>query len=121
MHSRPTGSSVHAGFQNTFASFVNQLDTALATLTRGRMVGTICVGHSFGWCAGDTGSGALPPARHRRPELYTFGSPQSVAGVFVGLTDRLGSNHIHRVFHFADPVPMVPLWPFMHRALRRRW
>ena len=116
MHSGPTGSSVHAGFQNTFASFVNQLDTALATLTRGRMVGTVhCVGHSLGGALATLAAAHCHQRGIGRPELYTFGSPRVGGGRFSSdLTDRLGSNHIHRVFHFADPVPMVPLWPFMH-------
>ena len=68
-------------FQNTFASFVNQLDTALATLTRGPHGGTVHrVGHARvvrwrHWRRTATSEASAP-------ELYTFGSPRSVAGVF---------------------------------------
>ena len=50
-----------------------------------------------------------------RPELYTFASHASVVGACCLGSDRPSGQQSHpSAFHFADPVPMVPLWPFMH-------
>src|SRR3546814_6323976 len=35
------------------------------------------------------------------------------------LDDRIGAANMYRVFHCADPVPMVPLFPFFHVPAER--
>ncbi|MEO7256100.1 MAG: lipase family protein [Casimicrobium sp.] len=108
----PTGSSVHAGFMETWSSFSHELDTFL----RGRNPSIVhCVGHSLGGALATLTAAYCRQRGIGQPELYTFGSPRVGLTRFAfDLSDRLGSSHIHRVQHFADPVPMVPLWPFTH-------
>lgn len=108
----PTGATVHAGFMTTFRSFSSEID---AFLSRRTPTTIHCVGHSLG---GALATLAAAHCAHRgagSPELYTFGSPRvGLSGFASDLTGRMGAERIHRVYHFADPVPMVPLWPFSH-------
>ena len=112
----PLGSPVHAGFQDTFQSFVGQIDHALDQIARSQTIGTVhCVGHSLGGALATLTAAHCSQRAIGRPELYTFGSPRvGGRGFASSLSQRLGRDHIHRVYHFADPVPMVPLWPFTH-------
>lgn len=51
-------------------------------------------------------------------ELYTFGAPKpGFEGFSKSLTTLLSPENVHRVYHAADPVPMVPLYPFTHPPL----
>lgn len=110
----PTGSTVHAGFMTTFRSFSHEIDAFLS----GRTPSTIhCVGHSLGGALATLTAAHLIQGGAGQPELYTFGSPRVGLSAFASdLTSRAGSSRIHRVYHFADPVSMVPLWPFAHVA-----
>jgi hypothetical protein len=110
----PAGWPVHAGFHETWKSFAPALARFLNARNPTRMH---CVGHSLGgalaaltadW-ASSNGIGA---------SLYTFGAPRAGDAVFTGaLTHRLGADNIHRVYHPADIVPMIPMLPFLHMPM----
>ncbi|MGY5615514.1 lipase family protein [Vibrio cincinnatiensis] len=110
------GQTAHAGFIRTFHSLRPQLEKFLNDWHKGgKGRGTVhCVGHSLGgalatltadWIAG----GKLAS----QVNLYTFGAPRvGLQGFALANTHRV--NHIYRCTHGADPVPKIPLWPFMH-------
>ena len=95
----PFGSPVHAGFHDTFQSFVGQIDHALDQIARSQAIGTVhCVGHSLGGALATLTAAHCIQRGIGRPEIYTFGSPRvGGRGFAVSLTERLGREHIHRV------------------------
>lgn len=107
----PGGWPVHAGFNETWKSYARSLSEFF---DQHRVERVHCVGHSLGgalaalnadWCT----------SRGLAAELYTFGAPRTGDALFArSLTRRLQPAHIHRVSHPADPVPMIPLFPFWH-------
>lgn len=107
----PSGLPVHAGFNEVWKSLASQMRTFL----RGRDYSLVhCVGHSLG------GALATLSADHfsslgASVRLYTFGSPRVGTALFSrSLSARVGAHNIHRVYHRSDPVPMIPLFPFVH-------
>ncbi|TBU92767.1 lipase family protein [Phytopseudomonas dryadis] len=108
----PSTWSVHAGFNETFKSLRADIDTFM----RGRNPSTVhCVGHSLGGALATLAADHLSELGVAGVKLYTFGSPRAgVSGFARHLTGKLGSNNIHRVYHNADPVSMVPIFPFNH-------
>jgi triacylglycerol lipase len=113
--SGPSGSSVHAGFMNTWSSFSHEIDAFFA---RKKTTTIHCVGHSLGGALATLAAAHCVQRGYGKPEIYTFGSPRVGFRDFASdLTSKVGAYRIHRVSHAADPVPMVPLWPFTHVPL----
>lgn len=108
----PTGTPVHMGFNTTYQSFAPEIQAYF----RSHRPKTIhCVGHSLGGALATLAADYLSANTGAKVELYTFGSPRTGGPAFArGVSQRLSSANIHRVYHPADPVPMVPLWPFAH-------
>jgi len=114
LHIGPSGSPVHAGFNQTFRSLKGQLDDFFGHAGNRGIRRVHCIGHSLGGglatlVADYCGERGLATA------LYTFGSPR--VGLFPfssSLTRRIGQENIYRVYHSNDPVSMVPLFPFQH-------
>lgn len=108
----PGGWPVHAGFHDTFRSFVGELQAFFA---RGSFSRVHCVGHSLGGALATLTADHLSRNRIGAVSLYTFGSPRVGAlGFSRSLTRRLGPEGVHRVFHDADPVSMIPIFPYAH-------
>ncbi len=108
----PTGHGVHAGFARTFNSVTQSIHEAL----RGANPSTIHVtGHSLGGAVANLVAADLDQGRVANIQLYTFGAPRVGFSDFSSyLTQRLGADHIHRVYNVSDVIPMVPLFPFWH-------
>ncbi|KIQ01209.1 hypothetical protein RU08_08590 [Pseudomonas fulva] len=108
----PSTWPVHAGFNETFKSLRNDLDSFM----RGRNPSTVhCVGHSLGGALATLAADHLSELGVAGIKLYTFGSPRTGVGGFARhLSGKLGATNIHRVYHSADPVSMVPIFPFSH-------
>ena len=48
-------------------------------------------------------------------QLYTYGSPRvGISGFTRNLTRNVGAENIYRVYHTADPVTMMPIFPYFH-------
>lgn len=115
MQTGPGGWPVHAGFHETWKSFQSNLTAFLRAQRPSRIH---CVGHSLGGAlaaltADWASSNAVAPV-----SLYTFGAPRVGDAIFAGaLSRRLGPGNIHRVYHPADVVPMIPMLPFFHAPL----
>ena len=51
-------------------------------------------------------------------KLYTFGAPRVGLEPFAKrLSSRIGLENIYRVYHATDPVPMIPIYPFVHAPM----
>lgn len=108
----PGGDLVHAGFNDTWKSFRQDVQDFI----KGRNLTTIhCVGHSLGGALAALNADYLSAAGVGQVKLYTFGAPRAGSFMFAkALTQRVGSTNIHRVSHPSDLVPMIPLFPFQH-------
>ncbi|MCI0506531.1 MAG: lipase family protein [Gammaproteobacteria bacterium] len=110
-----SGKMVHSGFNKTFLTFKNELDTFFSQFAPRRVH---CVGHSLGGALATLAAEWCSANNIGQPVLYTFGCPRVGSADFAKyLTDKLGDNNIYRVYHKSDPVSMVPIWPFAHVPL----
>lgn len=107
------GSSVHSGFNQTFESMRPVFERAFSPSMRGGSGTVHCVGHSLGGALASLAAEWVK-LRYQRPvNLYTFGAPRvGLSGYARNAT--FGVDRIYRCTHGADPVPLVPLWPFIH-------
>ena len=105
--------AVHAGFNHTFNSMVSQISEVI---DREKPAVVHCVGHSLGgalatliaeWLAAETSVCSV--------NLYTFGSPRVGLTPFAQNLSAMGKiDNIFRATNAGDPVPLVPVWPFVH-------
>ncbi|EIK0770681.1 MULTISPECIES: lipase family protein [Vibrio] len=111
-----SGHIVHAGFENCFNSIRPQISNYILSYkkTYGTMPRVIhCVGHSLGGAVASLAAEWLRCTYHARVHLYTFGAPRVGFLPFArGVSSEIEKTY--RCTHGADPVPMVPLWPFVH-------
>jgi triacylglycerol lipase len=107
-----SGYVVHRGFALAFESIKPGIDKFFQQ-TGSQSSQIHVVGHSLG------GAIACLTAEYLRllgnnVTLYTFGCPRVGDGSYAAAMDNfLGAQNIHRVYHEADPVSMVPLYPFV--------
>lgn len=102
---------VHAGFNKTFNSMKPMLE---AYFNQNRTGPVHCVGHSLGGALAHLTANWLHAKQSgRQINLYTFGAPR-VGYLDFALKTTNGLNKIYRCLHMADPVPLVPFWPFVH-------
>lgn len=108
----PNGAIAHAGFINVFNSMKNQLANYMSQ-SIGKTKVIHCVGHSLGGAVASVCADWLRAHYKVQVFLYTFGAPR--VGMKSYATKSTHSNvKIFRCTNGADPVPMVPLWPFSH-------
>jgi len=114
------GATVHAGFNKTFSTMKPLMEMQLNSHLRSSGNGTVhCVGHSLGGALASLAADWIKSYYCRPVNLYTFGSPRvGLNGFATKTTSRI--DNIYRCTHGADPVPMVPLWPFIHAPNRER-
>jgi pimeloyl-ACP methyl ester carboxylesterase len=110
----PTGTMVHTGFNRTWRTLQAQVDRALPPASLAGMT-VHCVGHSLGGALASLAADHLKRGGATTVKLYTFGSPRvGMIDFTKSLTHRVTADNIFRVYHPADPVPMVPVFPFTH-------
>lgn len=105
---------VHSGFYDVYHSLQAMLADATALIKNSDVVH--CVGHSLG------GAVANLVAIHiaqlgARVRLYTFGAPRvglSIANYDKIMNAKIGERNIYRVSHNFDPIPMIPVMPYIH-------
>lgn len=109
-----SGVHVHSGFNQAFESMRPALSQILKPhLNAGRVSGIHCIGHSLGGALASL-TGDWIRAEYRKPvKVYTFGAPRvGMRGFSTKFT--MATEGLYRCTHGADPVPSVPLWPFIH-------
>lgn len=111
-----SGSPVHIGFNHAFKSMLPEIK---AFVSEAKVTGTVhCIGHSLGGAVATLAADWAASNMSMPVKLYTFGQPRVGLTFFSAiLTKKLGANNIHRVFHTTDPVPMVPVFPYLHNPL----
>jgi len=109
-----TGSSVHTGFQSSFASIRSSLAAYIRQPSVLNGDGIIhCVGHSLGGALATLAADWIKAEFGKKVYLYTFGSPRVGKKDFaIGSSSRI--DKVYRAVHGADPVPKIPVWPFYH-------
>lgn len=108
------GSYVHTGFNETFESMKPPLEKLVSPLFTGQNIqGIHCVGHSLGGALAALTAEWIRHRYRKKVQLYTFGAPRVGMKGFA-TQSSFGESKIFRCTHGADPVPMVPLWPFTH-------
>jgi hypothetical protein len=109
-----TGLPVHCGFEHCFSSMLPAIRTFFSSF-KGSIKTVHCVGHSLGGAVAALAADWVAHSLKIPTKLYTFGAPRVGTEWFVkSTTSAIGEANIHRVYHRTDPVPMVPLYPFMH-------
>ena len=115
------GCPVHIVFNHAFTSmkpeikqFIQDSFTSIGTPIRS----VHCIGHSLGGAVASLAAEWAYGNVTKDVKLYTFGQPRVGLSLFATtLTYKLGKQNIHRVFHTTDPVPMVPVFPYVHSPL----
>lgn len=108
------GLPVHTGFDHCFSSMLPEIRTFFAANNKSRKT-VHCIGHSLGGAIASLAADWVARNTTHAAKLYTFGAPRVGTDWFVKSTSTtIGYDNIHRVYHRTDPVPMVPLYPFMH-------
>lgn len=107
-----SGWPVHTGFNSAFTSMLPQIKDFLKN---SKPTATIhCIGHSLGGAVASITANWLANNTSQAVKLYTFGAPKPGLAFFANsLTRKVGKTNIFRTYHATDPVPMVPLFPFM--------
>jgi hypothetical protein len=111
---------VHIGFAHAFKSMQTEIAIYVANLRNAGMQisGVHCMGHSLGGAVAALAAEWAHSHVCKNVKLYTFGQPKVGLTLFSeSLTHKLGKNNIHRVFHTTDPVPMIPVFPYVHSPL----
>jgi predicted lipase len=108
----PSGYVVHRGFSLTFESIKPEIESYFKKVNNNPSCIHV-VGHSLG------GALACLTAEYlsllgNNVILYTFGCPRVGDSFYSAqLNHLIGVNNINRVYHEADPVSMIPLYPFV--------
>ncbi|MCF8777523.1 lipase family protein [Vibrio sp. IRLE0018] len=108
----PNSAIAHSGFVNTFHSLKPQVKRFI--LSRSKTPSHIhCVGHSLGGALASLFSDWIKIELKVSTTLYTFGAPR-VGQISYARKSTETNKNIYRCTHGADPVPLIPLWPFVH-------
>ncbi|TCI01770.1 lipase family protein [Corallincola luteus] len=106
----PNFQAVHAGFNRTFNSIKKQLAGLLDKMGNKPIH---CVGHSLGGALAQLAANWIKK-RYKVPvKLYTFGAPRVGYKSFATLAES-SLQGVYRATHRSDPIPLVPVWPFVH-------
>lgn len=104
------GGVVHAGFQRVYAQLIGNVLAALPPNPTEVHV----VGHSLGGALANLVAAKLKQESVGDIQLYTFGAPRVGLPGFTSHLSTGSAVTIHRMVNPSDPVPWVPLFPFMH-------
>ncbi|HEX4974343.1 MAG TPA: lipase family protein, partial [Pseudomonadales bacterium] len=112
----PRGNVVHRGFLKTFKSYQSQLVNFVSQSGAKRPSTIHCMGHSLGGALANLNACMLRDAGFNVC-LYTIGAPRvGIVSYAQDITKQIAPGQIRRIANPCDPVPMVPLFPYMHAS-----
>lgn len=112
MEPGPGGSIVHGGFNRVYKSCSDELSSAIR---RAKPSHIHFVGHSLGGAIASIAATDYAGVRNIPSSLYTFGAPRvGSVGFCTNIGRCLPASNVKRVYAISDPVPMIPLLPFLH-------
>lgn len=107
---------VHIGFNAIFKSMLPDIQAFMLQNSTALMVH--CIGHSLGGAVATLAADWVSQSLKKPVRLYTFGAPRVGLEPFAKrLSSRIGVDNICRVYHATDPVPMIPIYPFVHAPM----
>ena len=112
----PSASNVHQGFMRTYSGLRADLQKMLKSPAVKRVH---FIGHSLGGAIASLAAldYAQTPKADGGTHLYTFGAPRiGFSGFGQDLGRSIGVNNVKRVFCLSDPIPNLPVYPFMHQG-----
>lgn len=115
--SSSSGWPVHIGFNHAFTSMLREIRNFHKDLKS--PISTVhCIGHSLGGAVATLAADWAYSSICKDVKLYTFGQPRVGLSMHaLNLTRKLGRANVHRVYHTTDPVPMVPIFPYVHSPM----
>ena len=105
----PNNKDVHAGFMKAFNSLIPSFEQYISKHNPKHVY---CVGHSLGGALATLTASWLQSKYGISTSIYTFGAPRVGDQSFA--TQIKAFIPTYRITHGMDPVPWIPLWPFMH-------
>ncbi len=112
-----TGLPVHLGFNNIFTSMLPEI-SKFYEAHKNHVDSIHCIGHSLGGAVAVLAADWLKSKSGKDVKVYTFGAPKPSTRFFSQeFTKKLGKDNIFRAYHPTDPVPMIPLFPYLHPPL----
>lgn len=105
---------VHSGFYDTYKSLMPTLSASTDVIHAADVVH--CVGHSLGGAVANLVA-IFVAKKGANVKLYTFGAPRvglKSASYDKKMNALLGEDNIYRVSHNLDPIPMIPIAPYIH-------
>jgi triacylglycerol lipase len=113
----PRGNLVHRGFLKTFKSYQSQLVNFVSQSGTKRPSVIHCMGHSLGGALANLNACMLRDAGFNVC-LYTIGAPRvGIVSYAQDMVTHIPIGQIRRVANPCDPVPMVPLFPYIHASV----
>lgn len=109
-----TGLPVHIGFNQALKSMLE--DIKLFIHQHEKNVKTYhVIGHSLGGAVAMLMADWLKSNKSGSVKVYTFGAPKIGLLMFnANFTRKMKRENIYRAYHPTDPVPMIPLFPYLH-------
>lgn len=107
--SGPNNKDVHAGFMKAFNSLKPAFEKYVLEHNPKHVY---CVGHSLGGALATLTASWLQSKYAISTSIYTFGAPRVGNQSFA--TQIKAFIPTYRITHGMDPVPCIPLWPFVH-------
>jgi len=109
----PGVGAVHAGFYDTYKSIKPAISAARNDIMAADYIHV--VGHSLGGAVANLVALDIINIARGRVKLYTFGAPRTgLLGYDQMARQLIGESNIYRVSHSSDPIPMIPVCPFIH-------
>lgn len=106
---------VHAGFYKAMSSMKGQIREFVQEALKSGVVRFHCIGHSLGGAIATLCADWLKTIFKFTPYVYTFGAPRPGLITFANhVSSAIPENHLYRVYHTGDVVPLVAPWPFVH-------
>lgn len=108
----PAGSLVHSGFMEIYKSLQSELHKVVRAANAQRVH---FVGHSLGGALATLAAVDFAANKGMPASLYTFGAPRvGSLGLANTLRTKVPAGSVKRIYSLADPVPMIPLFPYVH-------